>query len=41
MKIATSKSRKAGHLKYAAQFNVGRAFFEGYGVQQSDAEAEK
>lgn len=41
MKISTTKTRKAGHLKHASQFNVGRAFFEGFGVKQSDTEAEK
>lgn len=41
MRIASSKTSKARHLKYSAQYNVGCAYFQGYGVQQSDAEAEK
>ncbi|XP_076104258.1 LRP2-binding protein-like [Mytilus galloprovincialis] len=41
-KIAHSDSRQTQHIKRAAQFNVGRAFFEGYGVgRQSDEEAER
>ncbi|XP_033633027.1 LRP2-binding protein-like [Asterias rubens] len=41
MKVASSSSKRAKHLVPFAQYNVGRAYFEGYGVKQSDAEAEK
>ena len=41
MEVAKSKSIRAIHLKHYAQYNVGRAYFEGYGVQQSNEEAEK
>ncbi|XP_039251248.2 LRP2-binding protein-like [Styela clava] len=41
MKVATSKSIRAKHLIHSSQYNVGRAYFDGYGVQQSDGEAEK
>lgn len=41
LQVATSKSVKAVHLKHYAQFNIGRAYFEGFGVDQSDKEAEK
>ena len=41
-KIAHSDARQAQHLKRAAQYNLGRAYFEGYGVtRQSDDEAER
>ena len=41
-KIALSESKQAKHLCCAAQYNLGRAYFQGYGVKrQSDAEAEK
>jgi len=41
-KIAESDAKQAKHLKRAAQFNLGRAFFQGYGIaRQSDAEAER
>ncbi|XP_062569240.1 LRP2-binding protein-like [Saccostrea cucullata] len=38
-KIAHSDSKHAKHLKYSALFNIGRAYFQGYGVKQSDDEA--
>ncbi|KAL3863322.1 hypothetical protein ACJMK2_005084 [Sinanodonta woodiana] len=42
IKIATSDARQAKHLVHAAQYNLGRAYFEGYGVnRQSDEEAER
>ncbi|CAK8698292.1 unnamed protein product [Clavelina lepadiformis] len=41
LKVANAKSIRAQHLKYHAQFNIGRAFFEGHGVEQSNVEAEK
>lgn len=41
-KIAMSEEKRAKHLLCAARFNLGRAYFQGYGVErQSDAEAEK
>lgn len=41
-KIATSEEKRAKHLLNAAQYNLGRAYFQGYGVErQSDAEAER
>ncbi|XP_006816414.1 LRP2-binding protein-like [Saccoglossus kowalevskii] len=39
--IATSQSKRAKHLRHAAQYNVGRACMEGFGVKQSYEEAEK
>ena len=39
--VASSTSKHAHHLLRAAQYNVGRAYFQGYGVKQSDADAEK
>lgn len=39
--IAESSSTDAAHLIPFAQYNVGRAFYEGFGVKQSDAEAER
>lgn len=42
MQIAKDTSKKAEHLIRAAQYNVGRAYFQGYGVRrQDDKEAEK
>lgn len=41
-KIALSDAKPAKHLQNAAQYNIGRAHYQGYGVQrQSDKEAEK
>ncbi|XP_060076597.1 LRP2-binding protein-like [Ylistrum balloti] len=41
-KIESSKARHAKHLVRAAQFNIGRAYFQGYGVKrQSDQQAER
>ena len=39
--VATATSNHVKHIIPCAQYNVGRAYFEGYGVKQSDAEAEK
>ena len=40
--VATATSTHAKHLIPFAQYNVGRAYFEGIGVnKQSDKEAEK
>jgi TPR repeat protein len=41
MELATDTSKEGRHLVRAAQFNVGRAYFQGYGVKQSDKEAER
>ncbi|KAL8615817.1 hypothetical protein ACOMHN_048525 [Nucella lapillus] len=41
-KLASSTSRHAKHLLPGVRFNIGRAYFQGYGVKpQSDSEAEK
>jgi len=39
--IALSESRLAKHLIPAARYNIGRAYFQGFGDQQSDQKAEK
>ena len=41
LEVAQSNSCQAIHLKHYAQYNIGRAYFEGYGVKQSNEEAEK
>ena len=41
LKVAEAKSVFAAHLKHAALYNIGRAYFEGYGTQQSNEKAEK
>ncbi|KAJ8026252.1 LRP2-binding protein [Holothuria leucospilota] len=41
LNIANSTDKRASHLVPFAQYNVGRAYFEGIGVKQSDVEAEK
>ncbi|XP_036620664.1 LRP2-binding protein isoform X2 [Trichosurus vulpecula] len=40
-KILESPCPKARHLKYAAAYNLGRAFHEGQGVPHNDEEAER
>lgn len=40
-KIADSNAKQAQHLKYAAQYNLGRAYYQGTGVKQSYTEAER
>ncbi|OCT96902.1 hypothetical protein XELAEV_18009119mg [Xenopus laevis] len=40
-RIVTSDCPSAKHLKYAAAYNLGRAYFEGYGIPHSDKEAER
>ena len=40
-KIADSNAKQAQHLKFAAQYNLGRAYYQGTGVKQSYTEAEK
>ena len=39
--VAESTDTKAEHLIRTAQFNVGKAYFQGFGVRQSDDQAEK
>lgn len=41
MKVAQSSNIYAAHLIYAARYNVGKAYFEGFGTKQSDEEAER
>ncbi|KAI4529688.1 hypothetical protein MG293_020366 [Ovis ammon polii] len=40
-KIVDSPCPKARHLKFAAAYNLGRAYYEGKGVKRSDKEAER
>ena len=40
-KIINSDSPKARHLKFAAAFNLGRAYYEGCGTVISEKEAER
>jgi len=40
-RVATSCEARASHLLRAAQFNIGRAYFQGSGVRRSVAEAER
>ncbi|XP_042557224.1 LRP2-binding protein [Dipodomys spectabilis] len=40
-KILDSPCPKTGHLKFAAAYNLGRAYFEGRGVKRSEEEAER
>ncbi|KAM9193526.1 LRP2-binding protein [Mergus octosetaceus] len=40
-KILNSDSSKARHLKFAAAYNLGRAYYEGCGVKHSTEEAER
>jgi TPR repeat protein len=37
--VAENTSKAAAHLVSSAQFNLGKAYFEGFGVNQSDSEA--
>lgn len=37
--VADNKSKRAQHLVPSAQFNLGKAYLEGFGVEQSDVEA--
>ncbi|XP_038611163.1 LRP2-binding protein isoform X3 [Tachyglossus aculeatus] len=39
--IVTSRCPKAGHLRFAAAYNLGRAHYEGQGAPRSDTEAER
>jgi hypothetical protein len=40
-KILDSSCPQTMHLKFAAAYNLGRAYFEGKGVKRSDEEAER
>ena len=39
--MAESTNPDAAHLIPFAQYNVGRAYYEGFGVKQSDKQAER
>ena len=41
MKVCNSTSPKAKHLLYAAYYNIGRAYFQGYGIRRCDDTAER
>ncbi|XP_013392510.2 LRP2-binding protein [Lingula anatina] len=41
LQVATSTAKQAQHLVHVAQYNVGRAFYQGFGLTQSDEEAER
>lgn len=42
MKVAASDSKQAAHLVHSAQYHIGRAYFQGYGMnRQSDLDAER
>ncbi|KAK7109033.1 LRP2-binding protein-like [Littorina saxatilis] len=42
MKLSNSPSRHSKHLLSAVRYNIGRSYFQGYGVKrQSDSEAER
>lgn len=40
-RIVNTSSPKTRHLKFAAAYNLGRAYYEGYGIQTSEEEAER
>jgi TPR repeat protein len=40
-RVATSDAARAYHLVRVAQFNVGRAYYQGYGTKRSDDDAER
>jgi len=40
-RVATSCDALASHLVRAAQFNIGRAYYQGSGVRRSVSEAER
>lgn len=40
-KILNSDCPEASHLKFAAAYNLGRAYYEGCGVKHSTEEAER
>jgi len=41
LRVAKSCEARAGHLVRAAQFNIGRAYYQGCGVRRSVSEAER
>ena len=41
MDVATNTTKKGKHLVRAAQYNIGRAYFQGYGCKQSYTVAER
>ncbi|XP_014668292.1 PREDICTED: LRP2-binding protein-like [Priapulus caudatus] len=41
MDVASSKSKHDQGLVAVAEYNIGRAYFQGYGVKQSDFDAER
>jgi len=40
-RVATSCEARASHLIRAAQFNIGRAYYQGSGIRRSVSEAER
>jgi len=40
-RVATSCEARASHLVRAAQFNIGRAYYQGSGIRRSVSEAER
>lgn len=41
LEVAQSQKKRDSHVIPSAQYNVGRAYFQGFGVRQSDSEAER
>lgn len=41
LQVASSDAFRAKHLVRSAQFNVGRAYYQGFGVKRSEEQAEK
>ena len=41
MKVATASAKASEPLIRAAQYNIGRAYYMGYGAKQSNEMAEK
>ena len=39
LEVADNARHRDAHLVPSAQYNIGRAYFQGYGVRQSDEEA--
>ena len=39
--VAGCKKMSAKHLIHGAEFNIGRAYFQGYGIRTDYREAEK
>ena len=40
LEVANLTSTEVSHLIHCAEYNIARAYFEGFGVKQSDTEAE-